>query len=155
MAAAPAGASAFDTNPASRVLAAPSTRRAAREMGVDLAGVTGTGPHGRVMREDLDRGQLVCQPTTAQQRPARRERPGAIDDRVHLVERLDAIASVRRSCERRLDHRSVDSEGPPVQVVGVRVDESPAIRIPVDVPHDDRDVAIAPRHPSNGVEPLR
>lgn len=38
---------------ATRVLAAPSTRRAAREMGVDLSKVQGSGPHGRVMKEDL------------------------------------------------------------------------------------------------------
>lgn len=38
-----------------RVLAAPSTRRLARELGVDLTRVKGTGPHGRVMDEDLRR----------------------------------------------------------------------------------------------------
>jgi pyruvate dehydrogenase E2 component (dihydrolipoamide acetyltransferase) len=54
---APAGASAsYDSNPATRVLAAPTTRKAAREMGVDLTTIQGTGPHGRVMREDLSRG---------------------------------------------------------------------------------------------------
>lgn len=36
------------------VLAAPSTRKYARESGVDLAAVAGTGPHGRVLREDVD-----------------------------------------------------------------------------------------------------
>jgi len=41
-------------SPESRVLAAPSTRRVAREMGVNLGAVSGSGPHGRVMREDLD-----------------------------------------------------------------------------------------------------
>ncbi len=40
-------------SPESRVLAAPSTRRLAREMGLDLRQVSGTGPHGRVMREDV------------------------------------------------------------------------------------------------------
>jgi len=40
---------------ATRVLAAPATRRAAREMGVELASVQGSGPHGRVMKEDLHR----------------------------------------------------------------------------------------------------
>ena len=38
-----------------RVFAAPSTRRYAREQGVDLAAVDGTGPNGRVLREDVDR----------------------------------------------------------------------------------------------------
>ena len=40
-------------SPESRVLAAPSTRRLAREMGVDLKQVSGSGPHGRVMKEDV------------------------------------------------------------------------------------------------------
>ncbi|HEY2894342.1 MAG TPA: 2-oxo acid dehydrogenase subunit E2, partial [Pirellulales bacterium] len=33
--------------------AGPSTRRLARELGVDLALVTGTGPHGRITEEDV------------------------------------------------------------------------------------------------------
>lgn len=37
-----------------RVFAAPSTRRYAREQGVDLARIEGTGPNGRVLREDVD-----------------------------------------------------------------------------------------------------
>lgn len=35
------------------VPAAPATRRVARELGVDLSQVAGTGPGGRVMREDV------------------------------------------------------------------------------------------------------
>jgi pyruvate dehydrogenase E2 component (dihydrolipoamide acetyltransferase) len=41
-------------SPESRVLAAPTTRRMAREQGVDLANVPASGPHGRVMREDVE-----------------------------------------------------------------------------------------------------
>jgi pyruvate dehydrogenase E2 component (dihydrolipoamide acetyltransferase) len=37
------------------VRAAPSTRKMAREMGVDLGRVQGSGPDGRIMREDLAR----------------------------------------------------------------------------------------------------
>lgn len=36
-----------------RVLASPATRRLAREMGVDLTQVKGTGPSGRVTKEDV------------------------------------------------------------------------------------------------------
>jgi pyruvate dehydrogenase E2 component (dihydrolipoamide acetyltransferase) len=41
-------------SPESRVLAAPATRRMAREQGVDLATIPASGPHGRVMREDVE-----------------------------------------------------------------------------------------------------
>ena len=39
---------------AGRVFAAPSTRRYAREQGVSLGAVEGSGPNGRVLREDVD-----------------------------------------------------------------------------------------------------
>ena len=54
-AAAQAGLITGGLSPESRVLAAPSTRRMAREQGVDLANVPASGPHGRVMREDVEK----------------------------------------------------------------------------------------------------
>ncbi|KAA9155835.1 2-oxo acid dehydrogenase subunit E2 [Microbacterium lushaniae] len=38
-----------------RLFASPLVRRLAAEQGVDLAGVSGTGPHGRIVRRDLER----------------------------------------------------------------------------------------------------
>jgi pyruvate dehydrogenase E2 component (dihydrolipoamide acetyltransferase) len=38
----------------SRLVASPIVRRLARERGIDLARVTGTGPGGRIVRRDLD-----------------------------------------------------------------------------------------------------
>jgi pyruvate dehydrogenase E2 component (dihydrolipoamide acetyltransferase) len=38
-----------------RVLASPYVRKVARERGIDLAGAQGSGDHGRVLPEDLDR----------------------------------------------------------------------------------------------------
>lgn len=38
-----------------KVLAAPATRRLARELGVDISGVSGSGPGGRVTDEDVKR----------------------------------------------------------------------------------------------------
>jgi 2-oxoisovalerate dehydrogenase E2 component (dihydrolipoyl transacylase) len=38
-----------------RAIAAPAVRARARELGVDLAAVSGTGPDGRVLHADLDR----------------------------------------------------------------------------------------------------
>jgi len=48
-AAAPAAASAGS----GRVMASPATRRRAKEAGIDLQTITGTGPGGRVTREDF------------------------------------------------------------------------------------------------------
>lgn len=35
------------------ILAAPSVRKLARERGIDLASITGSGPHGRILESDL------------------------------------------------------------------------------------------------------
>ncbi len=42
------------THPSGRPLAAPAVRRRAREMGVDLATVRGSGPVGRITHQDLE-----------------------------------------------------------------------------------------------------
>lgn len=46
-------AAAFVQSSPGRVLAAPATRRRAREMGVDLSAIAATGPRGRVTNDDL------------------------------------------------------------------------------------------------------
>ena len=46
-------ASSSSSTPAREILATPGTRRFAMEKGVDLATVTGTGRHGRIMKEDI------------------------------------------------------------------------------------------------------
>jgi pyruvate dehydrogenase E2 component (dihydrolipoamide acetyltransferase) len=49
-----------------RVLAAPATRKRAVELGVDLTTVPGSGPQGRITREDVDRAAASPAPTAAQ-----------------------------------------------------------------------------------------
>ncbi len=50
---APAPAKAHDVS--ADVLASPATRRLAREKGVEISSVPATGPHGRVLMEDVER----------------------------------------------------------------------------------------------------
>jgi pyruvate dehydrogenase E2 component (dihydrolipoamide acetyltransferase) len=54
-------------SPTGRVLAAPATRKYAREQDVDINRVVGSGPRGRVTREDIDnlRGASPAAPTSA------------------------------------------------------------------------------------------
>src|SRR5919108_4051069 len=55
-------------------LAAPTTRRLARELGVALERVEGSGPHGRILREDVERAAAA--PPSA---PAARAAPATGD----------------------------------------------------------------------------
>jgi pyruvate dehydrogenase E2 component (dihydrolipoamide acetyltransferase) len=55
-----------------RPLAAPATRRLARELGIDLANVRGSGPHGRIMREDLHPAPSASAPRVSPDDPVRR-----------------------------------------------------------------------------------
>ncbi|MBC7691679.1 MAG: 2-oxo acid dehydrogenase subunit E2 [Methylotenera sp.] len=70
----------------SNVMAAPSTRKLAREMGVELSQVQGSGPQGRIMREDLSGATQQSTGTGATRAGApqmARRAPGAqIEERV-------------------------------------------------------------------------
>jgi pyruvate dehydrogenase E2 component (dihydrolipoamide acetyltransferase) len=83
-AAAPAPARA----PGERVKASPLARRIARERGVDLAAVTGTGPEGRVIAEDVEKAAFAPQPAGA---------PGPTPE-LEVVE----LTSTRKTIARRL-----------------------------------------------------
>ena len=57
---------------ADKVLAAPATRKLARDLGVDLSSVQATGPHGRVTRDDVQQahGGLQMPSTPSPVRPS-------------------------------------------------------------------------------------
>lgn len=52
-----------------KVLATPATRKLARELGVDLSNVAGTGPQGRVTKDDLQKFATGPQPTPLREVP--------------------------------------------------------------------------------------
>ncbi|MCT8329211.1 pyruvate dehydrogenase complex dihydrolipoamide acetyltransferase [Albidovulum sediminis] len=52
--AAPAAAAAAPSAGGARVLASPLARRLAKEKGVDIAALTGSGPHGRIVKADVE-----------------------------------------------------------------------------------------------------
>jgi pyruvate dehydrogenase E2 component (dihydrolipoamide acetyltransferase) len=56
------------------VLAKPPVRKLARDLGVDLRSLTGSGPHGTITRDDVERnanGAAAAAPEAAPARPAR------------------------------------------------------------------------------------
>src|SRR5215211_6863325 len=74
-----------------RVKASPLARRIAREKGLDLAEIRGTGPDGRIVAEDVERGVTAA--------PAPAAAPAAVPTAEPEVEPL---TSIRKTIARRL-----------------------------------------------------
>jgi pyruvate dehydrogenase E2 component (dihydrolipoamide acetyltransferase) len=94
-----------------RPLAAPATRRLARELGVALADVEGSGPHGRITREDVELAAGPSAPAAPQ--PAAAASSPVPGDVVPLrgVRRSIAHALTKAWLEvpRIIDYREVDA----------------------------------------------
>ena len=74
-----------------RIKASPLARRIARERGLDLHGIAGTGPDGRIVAEDVERAATA--PAAAA--------PAAVGSAAGEVERRP-LSNVRRTIARRL-----------------------------------------------------
>ena len=80
-------------------MASPASRRRAREAGIDLAQVQGSGPHGRITRKDLDAVLSGAVPAAPGAPPAKRPamtlamRTGTEEIKVIGVRRVIAIES--------------------------------------------------------------
>ena len=77
-----------------RIKASPLARRIARERGIDLAGLRGTGPDGRIVAEDVERAQAA--PAAVAPAPVAAAAPvsGEIERR--------PLTSIRKTIARRL-----------------------------------------------------
>ena len=100
-------AQATSASPATggRVMASPATRRRAREAGIDLAQVAGTGPSGRITRQDLAAAMsgysAATQPARAAAVPVAR-RTGTEEVKVIGLRRL--IAQRMTEAKRNIPH---------------------------------------------------
>jgi pyruvate dehydrogenase E2 component (dihydrolipoyllysine-residue acetyltransferase) len=86
----PAPAAPVTRAPVERIKASPLARRIARERGIELSAIAGTGPEGRIIAEDVDRAAAGA-PAAPSAAPA----PGDEVERVPLT-------SIRRTIARRL-----------------------------------------------------
>jgi pyruvate dehydrogenase E2 component (dihydrolipoamide acetyltransferase) len=95
-----------------RVKASPLARRLARERGVDLTAVTGTGPDGRIVAEDVEKAAVAPAPAA----PA-----AAPPAEVEVVQ----LTSTRRTIARRL----TEAWQAPVFQLGVSADMTEALAL--------------------------
>jgi pyruvate dehydrogenase E2 component (dihydrolipoamide acetyltransferase) len=94
-----------------RIKASPLARRIARERGVDLAAVTGTGPEGRILAEDVERAPAGEEaPSAAPAEAPALAPPGEIE--------IVQLSSVRKTIARRL----TEAWTAPVFQLGVSAD---------------------------------
>jgi len=137
--AAPTGPSGFETGAAGPVgataeahgeRAAPVVRRRARELGIDLGQLQGSGPEGRILLQDLEgqQGKSTAAPAsaapTAQAAPAApAEQEGkapATEETVPLSRLRSAIAKTVAESWRNIPHFSVSAEVVMDEAVEVR-----------------------------------
>ena len=110
------GDSAGSAKPAAggRIKASPLARRIARERGVDLTTLAGTGPDGRIVAEDVENAPVGAA-ATAERSPA------LPSGEVEVVE----MTSVRRTIARRL----TEAWAAPVFQLGVSIDMTEALHL--------------------------
>jgi pyruvate dehydrogenase E2 component (dihydrolipoamide acetyltransferase) len=94
--------------------ASPLARRIARERGVDLAGVRGTGPDGRILAEDVERAPAAGAPAAAPVVEAPAEEAEVV-----------RLSSVRATIARRL----TEAWTAPVFQLGVSADMAEALAL--------------------------
>jgi 2-oxoisovalerate dehydrogenase E2 component (dihydrolipoyl transacylase) len=83
---APAAAPAAPSPAGAAALAKPPVRKLARDLGVDLTALSGTGPQGSITREDVEAataGQPAAAPLTGAG-PARRTAPAGGEERISI-----------------------------------------------------------------------
>ena len=110
----PASRAPLEAGPAVEVRASPIARRLARERGIDLAAVSGTGPGGRVVEQD------VLQYTP----PVEAAEPEAVapGERVELTRMRQAIARVTADSKRAAPHFYLTSDVDMTRAVALRRD---------------------------------
>jgi pyruvate dehydrogenase E2 component (dihydrolipoamide acetyltransferase) len=100
-----------------RVLASPLARRLAKEAAIDLQALTGSGPHGRIVKRDLDAsanfGAFAAKGAAAQPLSALSSSPAGLDVRLYPAESYASVKNdmMRRTIAKRL-RQSFNDEVP-------------------------------------------
>jgi pyruvate dehydrogenase E2 component (dihydrolipoamide acetyltransferase) len=100
-----------------RIKASPLARRIARERGIDLSNVAGTGPEGRVVAEDVERAAATGAPAAPSAAPT----PTLVPQEVEV----EQLSSMRKTIARRL----TEAWQAPVFQLGITVDMGRALEV--------------------------
>ena len=86
-----------------RVAASPLARRLAEAQGIDLAGVKGSGPNGRIVRADIETGAAkVAAPAAAASTPAPIAQPALAPVETDIPHEVIKLSGMRKVIARRL-----------------------------------------------------
>ncbi|MCL6516778.1 dihydrolipoamide acetyltransferase family protein [Alicyclobacillus sp.] len=123
---------------AREVLATPGVRKLARELGIDITQVPGTGPNGKITREDVEAfhrqgGRPAAADTPAPAAPVRTEAPAAaagadeaaLEERVPLPTIRRIIAQAMAKSKYTAPHVTVMDEANVTELVALRQELKP------------------------------
>ncbi|ABQ25807.1 dihydrolipoamide acetyltransferase family protein [Geotalea uraniireducens] len=98
------------TPPGERVIASPSARKLAAELGVDLTAIHGSGPRGAIQRADIELASRAAKPAPPAEKPAPPplpERPAPPDYQAGMRR---AIAAAMSRSNREIPHYYLEME---------------------------------------------
>ncbi len=112
----PVATSVPTKNNPSDVLASPSTRRLANEKGIDLSSIVGTGPNGRVLREDVETFKSGATRSVRSRGP----QPVAADERIAIRGMRKKISEKMRQSKDKAAHFTYVEEADVTDLVKLR-----------------------------------
>ena len=124
-----------------RVKASPLARRIASQTGIDLSGVTGTGPNGRIVKADLDSAKPGAASAASAAAPAAAPAatPAQVPDIPHEATKL---SNMRKTIARRLTESK--QQVPHIYLtVDVRLDRLLKLRTELNVGLESRGVKLS------------
>jgi pyruvate dehydrogenase E2 component (dihydrolipoamide acetyltransferase) len=96
-----------NTSQEERILASPLARRLAAEKGVDLEALSGSGPHGRIVKADVEGAEAG----TAKAKPASKPSAATVDDGAEKPATVEMAADTRALLDARIPHEVVTLSG--------------------------------------------
>lgn len=87
---------------AGRIYASPLAKRLAKEKGIDLSRLQGSGPHGRIVKSDLDKAPVAAAAPAAKAAPASSIDAKALADAYGIPYTLQPNSGVRKVIAKRL-----------------------------------------------------